>query len=179
MILSTRDRRALTLGGVATLLMGSLALRPAIGRWNDREELIGRKRDELARIRAIAASEPSLRAATAQGAMPTTRALRGRTRALAGAELQALLQAWADSAGVTVTQLDVVSAADSAATDPGVPGTISGIGELRSVARFLDRLQHGAVMLETASLSIVQNAVLKGGLLQFSVTVRAAWVPRE
>lgn len=178
MILSTRDRRALTLGGVATLLMASLALRPAIGRWNDREELIGRKRDELARIRAIAASEPSLRAATAQGAV-TTRALRGRTRALAGAELQALLQAWADSVGVTVTQLDVVSAADSAATDPGVPGTISGIGELRSVARFLDRLQHGAVMLETSSLSIVQNSVLKGGLLQFSVTVRAAWVPRE
>ena len=156
---------------------------PAIGRWRDRESDIAQRRERLARIRTLAASETGLRTAVGDASMENApRALGGRTPALAAAELQTLLQNYADRSRVTVTRLDVTNTApsvDSATAMTLIPATLSAIGDIYGVAQLLDEIQHGARVLDVTDLSIVQNAVFKGGLLQLTVSVRGPWVERQ
>ena len=156
---------------------------PTSGRWLDRENEIARRRERLARIRTLAASEIGLRTAVGDASLRSApRALDGRTAALAAAELQTLLQGYADRSRVTVTRLDVTNTApsiDSATAMALIPATLSAIGDIHGIAQLLDEIQHGPRVLDVTDLSIVQNAVFKGGLLQLTVSVRGPWVERQ
>lgn len=59
--LSARDRRTLGLGAVAVscVLLAYAAL-PVLRQWSDREDLITARRSELAKLRGLAQSTPTL-----------------------------------------------------------------------------------------------------------------------
>ena len=161
-----------------------IGLVPVVQRWRDREARIEQARQRLFHIHQYVTSAPlshQTPPTTARGSAP--QALRGRTAALAAAQLQAMLQQYADLSHFSVSRLDVTegngaSAApqDSLMPFPVIPGTLSGIGDIYGVAGLLDRIQHGPRVLEVTELSIVQNAVYKGGLMQLTLAVRGPWI---
>ncbi len=179
---SRRERVAIIAGALALLVALVATLLPASDRWREREDAIAARRARLSRIRDLAASETGLRSAAASVSLDDApRALGGRTPALAAAELQTLLQQYAEKSRVTVTRLDVTNTAqtaDSATSVPLIPATLSAIGDIHGVAQLLDEINRGPRVLDVTDLSIVQNAVFKGGLLQFTVSVRGPWIER-
>lgn len=165
---------------VAAWLLSAVVL-PLGTRWRDREAMIDalrRERDQLVSLGTHADSltrEAAARAAVVD-ALPV-RLVRGRTTALAASALQRVLQEYASASRVSVTRLDVASAADSASDGPpAIPATISAVSDVYGLADFLSRIEHGNSLLEVRELSVSANSALRGELLQMSLVVRAPFV---
>jgi general secretion pathway protein M len=176
----SRDWRSLLLVVVPLLALGLVLLTLFGSRWRERETRIATRRNQLATMRALSRAEPTLRQAVARtaGTAGNTQLLDGRTQALASAALQEILQRLAEDSGVTITSLEVGGVDSTASADMTMlPASITAIANIRALGELLRRLRDGPPVLEVTALSVVQNAVFKGGLLQIGLTVRAPWVP--
>ncbi|MEP7380764.1 MAG: GspMb/PilO family protein [Gemmatimonadota bacterium] len=178
-----RERRTIALGGAVlgmALLLATVVV-PALGRWRDREAMIDALRRERGQLISLGSHAEALQAvararSAAVESLPV-RLIHGRTAALAASSLQSVLQAYASASRVSVTRLDVASAAD-ATTDgpPSIPATLSAVSDVYGLADFLSRVEHGSRLLEVTELSVSANSALRGELLQISLVVRAPFV---
>jgi type II secretory pathway component PulM len=184
--LAPRDRRALQWGAAAACVVVLVALLlPYVRVWRDREALISARHDELARLRGLQASAPSLRAIAdrleARAGTYPQRPVAASTAALAAGVLQQVLQRYADDCQLSVSELNVSGEPDSTAVPlGGVPATIIALGDVYGVSEFLARVQEGATLLEVRELSIQVNPARRadggGELLQVTLAVRAPFV---
>ena len=181
--LTPSERRTITIAAIVsvTALLFAYGVVPFARQWQMREEQIAVQTKRYARLRGLISHEDRLRAAVQarNGAalQQSQRLLAGRTPALAASNLQALLQELADQSQVTVSQLDVAGAPDSAATTlPSIPVTLSAIGDVYGLAELLSRIQTGPVLLEIRELNIRPNTALKGELLQITLSLRALYM---
>ena len=176
---SAREQRTIQLGAtvVGVALLVAFVLVPFARRWSDREGVIAVARDRVARLLALTAQEPQLRTAAAASDEGTIRALRGRTVALVGSDLQSLLQDYARVSRVSVTRLEVGNAADSTvAPERGLSASVSATTDVYGLADLLVRLQSGPALLVVDALAVTVNPVLRGNLLQLSLTARAPFL---
>ncbi len=177
--LNPSERRTITWGAVA-LLVGVLwatVAAPASRRWSDRETAIETARDRVARLRGLNDNATALVNAANQPMGPGLRVLTGRTAALVASDLQSLLQDIARSARVSVNRMDVQTLGDSlSSADRGVDAVVSATTDIYGLADFLSRLQSNEVVLSVDALQVEPNPVLRGSLLQVSLTVRAPYL---
>jgi hypothetical protein len=178
-----RERRTITIAVavLATALLVVYGILPYARRWSAREELIASRAEQVARLRWLAANESSLQAAMAARLARSTdvdrpRLLGGRSSALAASALQTVVQGYADQAGVTVRELNVAGAPDSAvAGAEAIPATVSAVGDIWSVTDFVSRLQNGATLIDIREIAVSPNPALRGELLQLSLVLRAPY----
>lgn len=177
--LKPRERRVVALGATiaAVALLARFAIFPFAVRWNTREDLIVSTADRVARMRALIADDARLRQAlrTSELSGGSRRLVSGRTTALAGSALQAVIQANADRSRITINRLDLAGSPDSTpgAGLPSIPVTISAVGDVYGLSDFLALLQYGTPVVEVRQLTVVANSSLRGGLLQISLQLSA------
>ena len=181
--LEARERRTITIGTIVSVvaLVVAYVVLPTVRRWRDREDAIEGLRLNAGRLIALGthrdALAASVRAREDSAALLPVRLIRERTRALAAAELQALLQQHAAASRVSVTRLDAAAGADSAgAGATTLPATISAVGDIYGLVDFLRRIEHGPRLLEVTELAVGSSSALRGELLQLSLVVRAPFV---
>lgn len=162
----------------AAALFAAFVVAPTTRRWSDREAAIGAARDRVARLAGLARDQDNLVTASVDAAPPDRlRGLHGRTAALAASELQALLQEQARLSRVSVERLEVTNAPDSASrAGPRVSASLSATTDIYGVADLLTRLQSSPVLLAIEELQVSSTPVLRGNLLQVSLTVRTPLV---
>lgn len=176
---NAREQRTIQAGatvmGVALLV--AFVIVPFARRWSDREGAIAVARDRVARLVALTAQEPRLRAAAAVAGEGTIRVLRGRTVALIGSDLQSLLQDYARVSRVSVTRLEVEGSADSTvAPETGLSASVSATTDVYGLADLLARIQSGPALLTVDELSVTEHPVVRGNLLQLALSVRAPFL---
>ena len=183
LVVEPRERRTITLA-VAVLAVAVLVVYgivPYGRRWSAREELIAVRAEQVARLRWLTANEASLQDAVAARLAQRTgvdrpRLLHGRSPALAASALQTIVQSYADESGVTVRELNVAGAPDSAAAGfESIPATVAAIGDIWSVTEFVSRLQHGSTLIDIREIGVSPNPALRGELLQLSIVLRAPY----
>lgn len=174
-----RERRTLAVAAIvsAVALLTAYGVMPYARRWTAREESIGAKREQLARLQWLARNEARLTRTAeererALDAGPR-RLLVGETANLASAELQRAVLEIAESSQLEVQQVDVANAADASATH--IAARLNAIGDVVGLADLLERVARGATFAEIQELD-VQPAALRADLLTISVAVRAPWV---
>jgi hypothetical protein len=136
-VLEPRERRTITIAVavLATALLILYGALPYARRWSAREDLIAIRAEQVARLRWLAANESSLRKASSERLARATRLerprlLAGRSAALAASALQTVVQGYADEAGITVRELNVAGAPDSASAGfESIPATVSAVGD--------------------------------------------------
>ena len=181
--LEPRERRTIaTAAAVLAVAFGIVyGILPYARRWTAREDLIAMRAEQVARLRWLAANEPSLEKAASERLARGTgverpRLLAGRSAALAASALQTVVQGYADEAGITVRELNVAGAPDSAVAGvESIPATVSAIGDIWSVSDFVSRLQHGATLIDIREIGVSPNPALRGELLQLSLVLRAPY----
>ena len=176
--LNRRERRVVAVGGaIATLaLVARFAILPFAARWNAREDMIASTAETLGRMKALVGKETSLRSSlkTRESSMTGRRLVSGRTTALAGSVLQAAIQGYADRSKVTINRLDLAGPPDSSATNlPGIPVTVSAVGDVYGLSEFLSHLQYDSPVIQVSQLTVVSNSSLRGGLLQMTFQLHA------
>ena len=183
-MLEPRERRTITIAAavLGAALLFAYGILPFERRWSAREELIATRAEQVARLRWLAEHEPELRQATAtrlasEGSVERPRLLAGRSAALAASSLQTLVQGYADDAGVSVRELNVAGAPDSASVlgTETIPATVSAIGDIRGVSDFVSRLQNGTTLIDIREIGVSPNPALRGELLQLSLILRAPY----
>ena len=183
LVVEPRERRTITiaLAVLATAIVVVYGILPYARRWSAREELIAMRAEQVGRLKWLVANESSLEktvaARIAQGTgVERPRLLAGRSPALAASALQTVVQSYADEAGITVRELNVAGAPDSAAAGvESIPATVSAIGDIWSVTDFVSRLQHGSTLIDIRELGVSPNPALRGELLQLSLVLRAPY----
>jgi hypothetical protein len=136
----------------ALALLVVLIVLPLRDRWEQREAEIAAKREQLARLRGLVASERAIREALAaqrrnRGPL-STRLLTGATPALAASELQLLIQRYANQSRVSLERVDVVGEPKPAEEGlPAIPVQLSGQGDIYGLIDLLYYLQHGEKLL--------------------------------
>jgi hypothetical protein len=178
-----RERRTImiALAVLATAVLVVYGILPYARRWTAREDLIAMRAEQVARLRWLAANESSLqKASAARLALGTgidrPRLLSGRSAALAASALQTVVQGYADESGITVRELNVAGAPDSASAGvESIPATVSAIGDIWSVTDFVSRLQHGSTLIDIREIGVSPNPALRGELLQLSLVLRAPY----
>lgn len=143
---------------LATLL-GTQVVLPLADHWSTREQALGARLAEQARLRAVVASEPALRSSVAaeRAAGRTTGSLllAGATPALAASSLQVLLRRYAEESQIQLDRVDV--AGQPKADQPGllaIPVVLQGQGDIYGLVDLLFRLQHGERLLVTDELTV-------------------------
>lgn len=181
--LEPRERRTIAVGAtlVALTALVVLVLAPLATRWVAREGTIAAARDRVARLAGVAGAGPAIRvhvdsleAALGRGGV---RLVRARSVALASSGVQAWVQDAATRSRVAVTRLDV--AGEPLPPDERgsmLPATVSATGDIYGVTEYLRRLQHGAILVDIAAVSLAPNPTLRGGLLQLTLTLRVPFV---
>ena len=163
--LSPRERRFVAGGAAvaAALLATTLVALPALDRWTLREDALAANRERHARLASLLSSEPALRRALAERrsayAGSVQLLLAGATPALAGSNLQALLQQYAEESFVQLNRVDVAGA--PRAERPGllsVPVVLNGQGDVYGLVDFLQRIHHGQRLLVIDEISISTRA---------------------
>jgi hypothetical protein len=175
-----RERRTLAVGATVAVvaLLVAYVVMPTARRWRDREAAIDVARDRVSRLAGLASWHDN-RPGASDGppAESTPRALRGRTVALAAAQLQAMLQEQARLSRVSVERLEVAEGGDSVSAAPAqVTANLSATTDIYGVADLLTRLQASSVALSLDDVQLTANPVLRGNLLQLALTVRAPFV---
>ncbi|HEV7366321.1 MAG TPA: type II secretion system protein GspM [Gemmatimonadales bacterium] len=173
--LSRREQRVLLGGGAVatTALLVVFALLPLRDRWSSRESTYAASRDRYIRLQTLVASESRLRGAleAQQQALRASVGLlaTGSTPALAGSNLQALVQRYAEE---SVVQLDRIFVAGEAKADSlglvSIPVQLQGQGDIYGLVDFLFRLQHGEKLLVIDDLTITAG-IPQGGRQDFIV----------
>ena len=182
-MLEPRERRTITVAAtvLAVAMLFAYGVLPFARRWSAREDLIAMRASQVARLRWLASNEAALRQAATRRLTRSTASgrptlLAGRSAALAASSLQTIVQGYADEAGITVRELNVAGAPDSASVGgESIPATVSAIGDIWSVSDFVSRLQHGATLIDIREIGVSPNPALRGELLQLSLVLRAPY----
>lgn len=167
---------------VAALLFAFVAM-PVARRWSEREDAIRLSRERVARLRGLTERQSAVIAAArardeAMNALPQ-RILRGRTAGLAASELQRVLQDYAIASRVSISRLDVAGETKGDSTASGnlvLPAALAAVTDIYGLADLLERMKRGSTLLDVSELNVTSNAVLRGELLQVSMTVRAPYM---
>ena len=182
---SRRERRVIA-GGIAisiAALLVRFAILPYADRWNAREDVIASSADRIARMRALISDDARLRANlnAAENAPRSRQLVSGRTTALAGSALQAAIQNVADRTKVSINRLDLAGTPDSSSIGslPGLPVTISAVGDVYGLSDFLSQLQYGNPVVQVKQMTVVSNSSLRGGLLQITLQLSAPAVIQQ
>jgi hypothetical protein len=183
--ISARERRTIVLGVVltASTLALTYAVIPFARRWHAREQVIATETERLARLRGLVSNEARLQelalARSAALESGQQRLLAGRTPALAASAMQSLLQDFADQSQVSVSRLDVAGEPEvTPGTLPMIPATIAAVGDIHGITSLLSLMQHGALLLDIAELTVRPNPALRGELLQLTVKLHGAYITR-
>ena len=167
--LNARERRVVAGGAAVSALALFVVLLglPFARQWTAREASIAAGRDQWARLQALVSGESRLQRAldTLRLSQQSVRArlLTGTTPAVAGSNLQVLLQRYADESAVQLDRVDAV--AEPEASREGllaIPVRLQVHGDVYGLVDFLYRLQHGEKLLVTDELGI--NAGLESTL---------------
>ena len=184
----TRDRRALTLGGVVLvgavltlriLPWGIRSLRAADRELGQRASLLARTRGELAEAGALGDSAAALTRALA-GLAP--KLVGGETSADAAADLAGRVTALAAQHHVRVDRVDPLPAVGAAGRLRPVGVRVGIEGDLRGVAGLLQGLANGPTAVALDALHLMARDPGGAGqgpeVLQGDVSVRAWYLPR-
>jgi type II secretion system (T2SS) protein M len=185
--LSARERRVVAAGALVSslALLAVWAVLPFAHRWQQREAAIAAQETRLMQLRMRVEGESAARRSltSRQNARASVRRqlLTGSTPALAASNLQALLQAYADSSRINLDRVDPV-ADPGAATDqglPAIPVRLSGQGDIYGLTGLLNRLQYGEKLLVIDELSVNAGGIAgyKPDLLVFSVRLHGTYSP--
>ena len=177
--LTRRERRVIAVGSAIAIaaVLVRFAIVPFVARWNAREDMIAFSADRIERMRSLIADDSRLRATlgASENGGGSRRLVAGRTTALAGSALQAVIQSDADRSRVTINRLDLAGTPDSTVSSslPSIPVTISAVGDVYGLSEFLSALQYGTPVVRVRQLTVVSNSSLRGGLLQISLQLAA------
>jgi hypothetical protein len=100
----------------------------------------------------------------------------GRTVAAVSADLQAVLQEYADGAALSLQSLDASGETRSDEQLQWLPLAVSARGDIYGVVDFLDQLQRGERLMVVRAMEIVPNPALRGELLQLTLRIEAPYV---
>ncbi|HET7586184.1 MAG TPA: GspMb/PilO family protein [Gemmatimonadaceae bacterium] len=161
--LSPRDRRALGTGGaLIILLIGAAHGVPRLVLWSravqlERQSMTARYARAEAMVHEIPTIRSQLRARSAELLALAPQLLGGRSASSAAATLAGLVSGSANSAGMSVGAIDV--GIDSAETDAFVPVRARAqlTGDVRGIARLLQQLESGPILLRVRELTITQT----------------------
>ena len=176
-----------TVGAVVTLvaLTATYVVLPLARRWSDREARITLRTEQLSRLQGVVAEETAIRtaleAAERQRREAEDRLLRGGTRAVAGSNLQLLLNRYATEAGMEVERVDAVAGGAGDEAVQRIPARITVRGDLRGLVELLSRMQEGMVLLAVDELSVTSSASARGRRdgLTATIGVHGFALPRE
>ena len=186
--LSPRERRVVT-GGVAVSALALIAvylILPFIHRWEEREEAIAVKADQVARLEAMVQAEPALRETLAE--LESAREgyvgafLTGRTAALAASTLQTLLNGYADRSRVTLQNVDIGREAEELGEGLArIDLQLRVLGDIYGLVDLLFYIQNGEKLLVPDGLSVA-TARARGSteeLLTWTLSLHAYYLPGE
>lgn len=151
--LSRRERLVVAVGGAVSLVALTVAyvLMPQVRRWSDREAQVALKEGQLARLQSVLAQEKSVREGLAElerkRRAADRRLLAGATAAVAGSNLQLLLNRYASESGMELQRVDAVGQTDSIGPLQRIPARITVQGDIRGLVDILQRLQGGEKLL--------------------------------
>ncbi|MFN8574640.1 MAG: type II secretion system protein GspM [Gemmatimonadaceae bacterium] len=176
------ERRTVMIGlwvsGLA--LAFAFVVMPFWRRVTDRGAQIALKREQVARLRSYVRHRADFdSAATSRAALldaSPARVLRGRSPALAAAELQRVLQDAARMSRVSVSRLDVAGVADTNSGRLTLPATVSAVSDIYGLVQLLGALQQGRPLMDVKELTVLSTSALRGDLLQVSLQVRAPFL---
>jgi type II secretory pathway component PulM len=172
--LSDRERRVVLAGGLisAAALAFVGIVRPVAHRWSARQVAYAASVEQWTRLVTLSAEATRLRGALAgQGGAPGYEGelLTGATPALAGSNLQGLVQRYAAEAAV---ELDRVDAAVAPGLEKqglvGIPILIQARGDIFGLSALLRRIEEGEKLLLVDEMTVNGNA--EGVLSQGSGT---------
>jgi type II secretory pathway component PulM len=183
--LSARERRIVAAGAlVSTLAMLAVwVLLPLARRWQDREATIVAQEIRLGRLRSLVAGEDAATQILASRQRTRSairqRFLTGSTPALAASNLQARLQALADTSRVDLDRVDPMSEPGAAEHHglPAIPVRLSGKGDIHGLTAFLNDLQRGEKLLVVDELAVNAGDATgqRPDLLVFSVRLHGVY----
>lgn len=143
----------------AGALLIVLVMLPLARRWATREDALRASREQLNRLQVLVASENRLRRALDERNLAyraaSARLIAGTTPALAGSNLQVLLQRFADESAVQLDRVDVVG--EPKADQSGllaVPARFQGRGDIYGLVDFLYRIERGEKLLVIDELNV-------------------------
>jgi hypothetical protein len=181
--LSAREWR--TIVGGLLIVLGALVGTRWIGpRWaaNQRRAAeIARDRDQLARLKGLAASRAPLErsAAAVERALATRprRLLHAATPALGGSALQQYLESAVEGAGMLIDRVEITPDPEDASGSGirTVAASLSVIGDIHGVAALLASVASGPRAVLVERLAIRRNSALRGApdVLQVTIGLRA------
>lgn len=175
--LDRRERLVVAAGAAVSalaVLVAFVAL-PQARRWTDREARITLRAEQLARLRGILAQEEALREALAvlevQRARLEGRLLSGGTVAVAGSNLQRLLNRYATEAGMGVVRMDAVARTAAEGLLQEIPARVTVTGDIRTLVDLLARIQDGETLLAVDELTVSATVSRRGEPSRLSATI--------
>lgn len=150
----------------AVALLFTFVVLPQARRWSDREARITLRTEQLSRLRGVLGEEAATRETLAELERRRTaaerRLLAGGTMAVAGSNLQRLLNRYASEVGMEVERVDAVAQSAGERTLHEVPARITVRGDVRSLLDLLLRLQEGETLLSIEELSVSASGSARG-----------------
>ncbi len=129
---------------------------PQARRWTERETRISLRSEQLARLEAVLAQEASVRetlsALQRERAGADRRLLSGGTVAVAGSNLQLLLNRYVAESGMELQRVDAVGQAAGQGPLRRIPARITVRGDIRGLVDLLVRLQRAETLLAVDEL---------------------------
>lgn len=186
--LSGRERRAIGLGAVVavSLLLLFRVILPGASRWADREDRIVVQAEQVARMEALVAEAPALRATVdsleSRREATARRLLEGSTPALAASSLQSLISGYAARSGVSVIRVDTDVGADPPPDENGlveVPLRLSARGDVWGLVDLLFYIESGEKLL------VIDELLVGGGrsfgperqVMSWTLTMHGLYAP--
>lgn len=177
--LNARERVVVAGGAIlsAGIIIGMLGLVPLNRRWADTRDGIAARADRLSRLQDLIAREKELRAQLVDRRREQQQRagslLRASTPALGVAQLQTLLQLYAEESGVTLTRVQVFNEAKSTASGvPMIPLELTAEGDIYGMTELLHRIQYGGKLLLVNELRINTGPVRSDGAEPLTWSVR-------
>jgi len=163
--LSRRERIVIALG--AAVLVVALGLVwvviPQARRWSEREARISLRSEQLARLESVLAQETEVREGLAalqrERQAADRRLLQGRTVAVAGSNLQLLLNRYVADSGMDLERVDAVGQAADQGPLLEIPARLTVRGDIRELVDLLVRLQGSETLLAVEELRVSATPV--------------------
>lgn len=147
-------------------LTAAFLLMPQVRRWSDREAQIALETEQLARLRSVLAQEEAVRKALVtleeERRQADQRLLTGTTVAVAGSDLQLLLNRYAAESGMELLRVDAVGPTATSGPLARVPARISVRGDIRGLVDLLARVQGGEKLLAVDEMRVSASPGLGG-----------------